>query len=119
MGSNFKNYAFASSDDLLGVFMLIILGLIAVYIGYKAFLYYMDRRKWSWFLQLCKEKKMNQKEVSYLKNVVMRKKLSARTNYMVRSIRSIFTARSRENCFGMMNQSIKRPGVRLVFSGNN
>ena len=75
MGSNFQNYAFASSDDPLGVFMLIILGLVAVYIGYKTFLYYMDRRKWSWFLQLCKEKKMNQKEASYLKNVVMRKKI--------------------------------------------
>ncbi len=77
MGSNFQDYSFGSSDDPLAVFMLIILGIIGVYICYKIYLYYQDRRKWSWFLQLCKEKKMNQKEVAYLKNIVLRKKIAS------------------------------------------
>ena len=77
MGSNFQDYSFGSSDDPLAVFMLIILGIIGVYICYKIYLYYQDRRKWSWFLQLCIEKKMNQKEVAYLKNIVLRKKIAS------------------------------------------
>lgn len=77
MGGNFKDFAFADSSGSMFITVFISTILVAVfgYIAYKSYVHYIDSRKWSWFTQLCKEKRMSIKETTYLKNVVIRKKI--------------------------------------------
>jgi len=78
VGGNFKDFSIGGSSGSLfiSVFVGVISVAIVVYIAYKSYLYYADSKKWSWFTQLCKEKRMNTKETAYLKNIVTRKKIS-------------------------------------------
>ena len=77
MGANFKDFGYADSSDPLAIFMYIVFGLLAIFIGYKTFLYYREQRQWSWYTQMCKEKRMSVKEVAFLKNIVVRKKITS------------------------------------------
>lgn len=54
---------------------LIFIGLIGIIILYKTFKYYQERRKWSWFIKLAKEKRLTPKETTYLKHIVVRNKI--------------------------------------------
>lgn len=78
MGGQLGNFEIGGSSGSLfiSIFVSVIVGSLVLYIGYKAYIYYIDSKKWAWFTQLCKEKKMSQKEVAYLKNVVIRKKVT-------------------------------------------
>lgn len=79
MGGNFKDFSIGGSSGSLfiSVFVGIICVAIVGYVAYKSYMYYADSKKWSWFTQLCKGKRMNTKETEYLKNVVVRKKISS------------------------------------------
>jgi len=73
MGGYPTDFSWAGKDDPLLFALVIIVALIVVYIGYKSFLYFMDRRKWAWYIQLCKEKRLTPREVTYLKTIVVKK----------------------------------------------
>jgi len=79
LGQDFRNFnitKYHGSYNILGTLMIIILIIVGIIVLYKLFTYVNDRRKWHWFLQLCKEKNMSPKEVLYLKSIVTRKKIS-------------------------------------------
>jgi len=88
MGANVKNFQIGSSSGPMGTIVLIILGIIAIYILYKVFLYYQDRKRWEWFMSLCKEKRLSAKETTYLRQLVMRKKIKS-TDDLLGSIYSL------------------------------
>ncbi|MFC1556844.1 hypothetical protein ACFL5L_02540 [candidate division KSB1 bacterium] len=77
MGANFKSFEVGTSSGPLNVVFLILLSALAIFIGYKLILYYKERRKWSWFISLCKEKRLGPKEMTYLKQMVVRKKITS------------------------------------------
>ena len=78
MGGNFRDFQIGggSGSLFIDIFVYLILAAVAIFVAYKSYLYYTDSKKWAWFTQLCKEKKMSQKEVIYLRNIVIRKKIS-------------------------------------------
>ena len=77
MGQDFSNFSFGNASDPLMIVILVIFAALAIYIGYKSVLYYLERRKWMWFIQLCKERRMSPKEVAYLKNIIVRRKITS------------------------------------------
>lgn len=88
MGQNIQNFQIGGSSGPIGTVMLIIFAIIAVFILYKLFIYWQERKKWEWFISLCKEKRLNPKEVTYLRQLVMRKKISS-TDDLFSSIYSL------------------------------
>ncbi|MFC1513623.1 hypothetical protein ACFL5P_01310 [candidate division KSB1 bacterium] len=77
MGANFKNFQTGGASGVLSTIFFILFIAFVGWICYKVILYYMERKRWTWFIQLCKEKNMTPKEVSYLKNIAIRKKFES------------------------------------------
>jgi len=79
VGGQLGNFEIGGSSGSLfiSIFVGLIVGAIVLYIGYKSYIFYTESKKWAWYTQLCKEKKMGQKEIAYLKNVVIRKKITS------------------------------------------
>ena len=76
MGGYPTDFSWAGKNDPLLFALVIIVAFITVYIIYKLYLYLMDRRKWGWYFQLCKEKQLIPREVAYLKSIVVKKKFA-------------------------------------------
>jgi len=70
------DFSWADKNDPLFWGLVIITALILIYIGYKSYLYFMDRRKWGWYMQFCKEKRLTPREVTYLKTIVAQKQFT-------------------------------------------
>lgn len=76
MGGYPTDFSWAGKDDPLSFVLVIIAVLILVYICYKSYLYFMERRKWTWYMQLCKEKRLTPGEVTFLKTIVVKKQFT-------------------------------------------
>jgi len=79
VGANFKDFQIGKAGSvggIVGILVLLIFTVIAFFVLYKIYHYYLERRKWQWFLQLCKEKHMSPKEVLYLKSIVARRNIT-------------------------------------------
>ncbi|MCP4725561.1 MAG: hypothetical protein GY863_11015 [bacterium] len=77
MGANFKSFEVGTASGVLVWIMYIIMAAIAGFIIYKIILYYQEQRKWAWLTEMCKEKKLSQREQIYLKNLAVKKNFTS------------------------------------------
>ncbi len=77
MGANFKNFEVGTASGVLVYIFYVILAAIVGFILYKVFLFYQEQRKWAWLTDMCKEKKLSQKEQAYLKNLAVKKNFTS------------------------------------------
>ena len=77
MGARAGDFKLDTSGGPLTYVMYVILIAIALYSIYKIYLYIQERKKWGWFTTLCKSKRLSAKETTYLRQIVLRNKISS------------------------------------------